>query len=129
MLRSPTPFPLVGSYGLYEHEGQLRLARIVARNQDGTAVISLPERLGAGGNLTAPVSEIRDGTPLTAAEEAESRELDSYCHPFVRRKKRARTPKQKAAVWRLAELGARRIHARVLAEKLERYERQQRAAA
>lgn len=123
MLRTHAPFPQVGSFALFEHEGKSQLARIVGRHPaDATAVISLPERPDAGGNLTVPVAGLIDGTPLTDAEAAELRQLESACLPYVSKRKRVRTARQKEIMRRFGELSARRIHARVLGDKIEWYE-------
>ena len=71
MLQTSAPFPQVGSYGLIDHDGARLLARILGRNPDGTVVISLPERSGAGGNQTRPLGDLFDGTPLTGDEHKE----------------------------------------------------------
>ena len=87
------------------------------------------ERPDAGGNLTVPLAELIDGTPLDTAELAELRQLETDCRPFLSKQKRARTPKQKASLQRLAALSERRSHATVLAEKIEQHQLRRARAA
>jgi hypothetical protein len=114
MLHTHAPFPQTGSFGLFDHEGRRQLARILARNpDDGTVVISLPERPGAGGNLTVPLASIFDGTPLDGDEY---REMEALADAL--RGKRVRTARQRADAQRHEALRLRFIHADVLADKL-----------
>lgn len=127
MLQTPAPFPQTGSYGLFDHERRRQLARIIARNPDGTVVISLPERPGAGGNLTVPLVDLFDGTPLAAEEHAEMEALSASL-----RGKRIRTSNQRATASRFEALRLRMLHADLLADKLRDEEerlRQRRRAA
>lgn len=130
MLRTPAPFPQVGSFVLFDHEGRRQLARLVAKDlRTGEITISLPERTGAGGNVTTNLESLIDGTPLTDAELAERAALESQVRPFLRGEKRARTEKQRTALKRFVSLAERAIHSTVLAEKIARYEERQRAEA
>lgn len=112
MLSGAVPFPLPGSYALIEHEGETRLARIVQR-RGGDALIALPERADAGGNLNVAVADLMDGTPETPAETAEFNRL------WTKRKTKAERA-------RLDHLRNRRIWTRILAEKLAAHEARRR---
>lgn len=129
MLQAPAPWPLPGSFGLFEHEGLIRAARIVSRSADGTAVISLPERRDAGGNLRVPASDVLDGTPLTRDEYAELDQLGRDLHAILRGRKRARTAHQRQQLARHTELATRRSRATLLAEKLHQLGLRQQVAA
>jgi hypothetical protein len=89
MLHVDTPFPEVGSFALYQDpdlpmpERRSELARIIERGVS-VALISLPLRLGAGGNKRVPLADLIDGTPLTKAEERELTDLDRSLRSRVR---------------------------------------------
>lgn len=112
MLSSPAPFPYVGSYCLIEHEGETQLARIVFR-REGEAVVSLPLRPDAGGNLAVDPARLVDGTPLTTEEAREYHDLDRAL-----RGASGRTKKQKAMIARRDALKSRMIWSRFLERKL-----------
>jgi hypothetical protein len=109
MLKTPTPYPQVGSYGLVDHEGELRLARIIARDGE-RATIALPTRFGAGGNLTLDLAQVQDGTSLSDQEQAEYAELE-------RRLAGAARPR-KADLARFEALRLRSIRSDTLASKM-----------
>lgn len=74
MLNNPTPFPLVGSYALYETACETHLVRIQHRDmsgREGAALISFPGSFAASGSKTVPLADLIDGTPLTLDERAE----------------------------------------------------------
>lgn len=123
MLQTHAPFPQIGSYGLFDHERRRQLARILARNSDdGTVVISLPERPDAGGNLTVPLVDLFDGTPLAAVEHQEMDALGRALHG-----KPVRTKRQRDDAHRYEALRLRHIHADLLADKLREDEQRLRA--
>lgn len=115
MLAQPTPFPQVGSYGLHRVQGGTRLARIQQRDCVGGedyALISYPSRTGASGNLTVPLADLIDATPLTDDENRELRALSGELP--------SRRAARNAAKLRLEQLANRRIFARVLQEEMIR---------
>jgi hypothetical protein len=88
MLKTPAPFPQVGSYALFEDRRdfaqlpEMSLVRIIgldgpASDEATRAVIAFPLRAGASGNRTVTIGDLIDGTPLTDAERAEIRTLES----------------------------------------------------
>jgi hypothetical protein len=105
MLKSHTPFPLVGSYALFEQDGETHLVRIVLRDLGGTATIAFPFRDGASGNARVEIEALRCGEPLTASEINEAARLQ--------RKRKSASDKA-----RLKRLRTREIDARIMAEKL-----------
>lgn len=111
MLSVYAPFPERGSYGLYVVDGVTRLARIISRNPDDSAVVSLPALAGASGNRTVPLAQIRDGTPLSDADRDEMRELAGKLLST-----RKPSPTARARRARLEALRCREIDARLLAE-------------
>lgn len=113
MLRTPTPFPQVGSYALIEIDGRHHLARIQHRTHGGDAVISLPLMPDvASGNRTVGFDALVDGTPLSEFDRGELARLDEEIARTVR-PNRARQAKVDA-------LRARDINSRSLAEMLQR---------
>lgn len=89
MLASATDFPLPGSFALYRDDTlpidrqRPELARILERGPL-TALISLPLRLGAGGNRRVPIGDLIDGTPLTKDEERELADIQRALRSRVR---------------------------------------------
>ncbi|QAY77899.1 hypothetical protein [Sphingosinicella sp. BN140058] len=77
MLRTPAPFPQVGSYALTIHQDEITLARIQGRNGED-ATISLPLFSGASGNRTVPLGELIDATPLSDDEASEWSALNQF---------------------------------------------------
>jgi hypothetical protein len=77
MLRTPAPFPQVGSYALIEIDGRLHLARIQKRTCDAEVMISLPLlRDVASGNRKVSPDALIDGTPLSEFEQRELGRLE-----------------------------------------------------
>jgi len=113
MLADPTPFPAAGSYGLHAVGGTTRLARIIARNRDGSVIISIPSLPGASGNRCVPLDQVRDGTPLTDEERAEQLKLAASLRSIARPGPAARRRRA-----RLDALREREIDARLLGELL-----------
>ena len=82
MLRTPTPYPQVGSFALLVDVnlpvGQQRVELVrVMRLGVSTAAVAFPLRAGATGNTTVALADLIDGTPLTAAEEAVAERLEA----------------------------------------------------
>lgn len=81
MLRTPAPFPHVGSFGLFTDtslpvaQQRAELARILERGVN-SALIALPLRLGAAGNQRVALADVIDATPLTKLEERELTDLE-----------------------------------------------------
>lgn len=108
MLPFQTEFPQIGSYALIQIEGRLQLARLQERFEDGRVLISLPlVPHVATGSSRVPLSDLIDGTPLTAAEQEELRRLSAELTE----------PKRHAArkVARASALRERDIHAELMA--------------
>jgi len=125
MLKTSAPYPHVGSYALLEDEGRTHLVRIIGKDPGGDVTLSFPGRYKiASGNKTVPFADLIDGTPLTAAEEAEFRQLESTI-PAVP----SRSAKVKAQQQRYADLRERSIHASTLARLLAKAQRHGRIAA
>lgn len=123
MLRTPTPFPNVGSWGLHIDEdlpvaGQrAELVRIMALG--GTmARLSFPLRLGASGNKVVPLDDVKDCTPLSKDEERELADLERAL-----RGTSGRTPKQRADLKRVNALKERLLFSQVAAPQIERADR------
>lgn len=111
MLRTPAPFPQVGSYALIQIDGRNHLARLQARTAGGDVLISLPLLADvASGNRTVSIDALIDGTPLT---DFEQRELDRLTTE-VAAAKRPGAEKQARA----ETLRNRIIYAPILAEML-----------
>lgn len=121
MLSSPTPFPYVGSYALFEHDGAHTLARIVMR-REGELVIGLPTVDGASGNLRVTPDRLIDATPLTAAETREFHDLDRQLAGRSPDSLR-RSTRLKAMIGRRDALKRRLMHAPVM-DRLLREARQ-----
>jgi hypothetical protein len=116
MLRTPTPFPQVGSYALIELDGRHHLARIQARTCDADTMISLPLLPAvASGTRKASLDDLIDGTPLS---ERERRELEALTIDLAGGNLTGR--RRKAAEEREDALRDRLIHAPILAEMMER---------
>lgn len=114
MLRTPAPFPEVGSYALVDHRGTRTLARIQARSGDAV-LVSLPLVAGAGGTRTIPADQLIDGTPLSDEEAAEKSALDKVV--FGGTAPRHGTKKRRQ--WdRYRELVQRDIYAPLLADAI-----------
>lgn len=109
MLSPPTPFPQVGSYGLYLDkalplEQQIaEPARILERGAD-VLFIALPLRAGAAGNQRVALDNLIDATPLDAAEKRELAELQNHLRDRARL-----TPKMKLQKARLMALANRAL--------------------
>lgn len=114
MIKSPTAFPMVGSYALYEAVGLTQLVRIQYRDPEGEglATISFPGTYGASGNKIVAVADLIDGTPLTSAERAEYKRLEQKLSGAAR--------PRKADIARERDLRTREIMSDVLREKMER---------
>jgi hypothetical protein len=132
MLKFASPFPLVGSYALLELDGATQLARIVARDQGGMAVVSLPFVNGSSGNRSVSIGELLDGTPLTPEERTE---LDGFCTRGLTAYNRGLNPRRNLSKQQRARyeiLSARAGHARtlerLLGELARRTPKHQRAA-
>ena len=128
MLSPATPFPQVGSYGLYQDPAlppAERISELVRILDRGAAVVlvSFPQREGAGGNMRVPLSDIIDGTPLTSEE---SREMTDLARSLVGRS--MRTKAQKAAKVRHEHLQSRNIWSGCLRRKLDDLSRRQQQA-
>jgi hypothetical protein len=90
MLAAESTFPFAGSFALLRdprlapEEQKLELVRII---ELGTteALVSLPLRIGAEGNLRVPLADLIDGTPLTRDDEAELLSLDYLVRHKARR--------------------------------------------
>ena len=128
MLKVASPFPQVGSYALAEIDGETLLARIIGlsgRQSDATAeaTISLPaRRYIASGNVTLPLADLIDGTPLTPEEEAELKALEATVPAGPSRS--AKVKKQQA---RYAALRLRSINSVTLANLMAAAQRQRAA--
>lgn len=128
MLASPTPFPLVGSFALYEDpdlpigQRMAELVRIIEKGQSTVLIgFALRENV-ASSNRRVAIAELHDGTELTAAEKVELTDIDRQLFD-----RRIRTPRQKALDARRDELRSRLWWSGLLLRQLERLERQQRA--
>ena len=109
MLRTPAPFPHVGSFGLFT-DPSLPIARQRAElvrilRMAGTMVfIAFPLRAGASGNTLVPLAEVIDATPLVRAEEREladlERDLRGRARPNPTRATRAAALRERA-IWSL----------------------------
>lgn len=86
MLKTPTPFPHVGSFALLidktlpAEQQRAELVRIMRRDPgcfDGSpsklrnVAVAFPLRVGASGNRLVFAEDLIDGTPLTRAESRE----------------------------------------------------------
>ena len=79
MLKTPSIFPEVGSWGLYEADGTAHPARVVERPSADSALISLADNpMLASGNLTVPLAALRDATPLSLEEREERDALHTH---------------------------------------------------
>lgn len=119
MLSPATPFPQVGSYGLYQDptlppaERISELVRILELGAT-VALVAFPLRDGAGGNKRVPRGDLLDGTPLDSAEKKEHAELFGL---LLNRTNR--TPKQKAQKARHDALANRAIWSGCLQRRLD----------
>ncbi len=84
MLRTPAPFPEVGSFALFVDTGlpaaqqRAELVRILRHdniNDRHFCAVAFPLRLGATGNRNVPIGELIDATPLTVPEQRELTDL------------------------------------------------------
>lgn len=115
MLNVPAAFPQPGSWALAEIRGAEEAVRIV-NVVDGDAIVSMPNCCSASGNLRLPVAQLLDPTPLAPAEKAEAEALERSMVG------KSRVPRAKRE--RFEALTRRELHARRLAEVLDRYQRQ-----
>lgn len=129
MLKTPAPYPYVGSYALLETDDResprTELVRIVFRRfahvvgEDGhavaqaLAVVAFPLRDGASGNREVPEDQLIDGTPLTSAEKRILADLD---RELARRK--VRNQRQQYLAGRRDRLKQRAVYAPLLERKL-----------
>jgi len=126
MLSTPTPYPQVGSYALLDLDGTAQLARIIARDQGGSAVVSLPLIPGSSGNRSVTIGELEDPTPLTPEERTE---LDGYCIRGQTAYNGGLNPRRNLSERQRARfdlLSARAGHARTLERLLEELKAYQR---
>lgn len=106
MLKTPAPFPFVGSWALLDESRATMAVRIIER--DGPdAVISIGGEFGASGNRRLPIAALRNADALSAEEKAELAALERR---LTGKKRRA------SAIGRRAEeLKGREISAKTLA--------------
>lgn len=129
MLSAPTPFPEVGSYGLYHDPAQApgerrtELVRILERGST-VALVAFPLRDGAGGNRRVALADIIDGTPLDDDERRELADLQRHLHG-----RRLRSPKALADKARMDTLASRAIWSGPLQRLSERAAAAQRRKA
>jgi hypothetical protein len=77
MLAAEAPFPMTGSWALYEDGGTTRAVRIITRHpRDSMVTIAIDGVRTASGNKRVPLAELRDPTPLTLHEEGEMDRLE-----------------------------------------------------
>lgn len=130
MLSTPTPFPHVGSFALYidpnlpttqQRAEMVRIMRVEGA-ADGRAVaspsplseariaaIAFPNRAGAAGNRTVPLSELIDAAPLTRAEEHALTDMLGDLRDRARL-----SPRLKAVKAQADALRSRQIHSHIL---------------
>ncbi len=123
MLKVPAPYPFPGSFALFVDDtlpvGQQRaeLVRIVRRTVSH-ATIAFPLRPDvASGHRTVHFSDLHDATPLTKEEERAMHDAHRAITGVE-----IRTPRQRAARDRFADLRARSIGSIILASELAKLE-------
>jgi hypothetical protein len=122
MLSVPTLFPNPGSWALIVKEGRTLAVRIMSRERDdGLVEISDPTNPGSTGYTQAPLADLLDPTPLTAAETAEMEALEIELQ--------GRSPRRTAKHLRAEALRARMVNATELERLLRRIPARQSAAA
>lgn len=119
MLRTPAPFPEVGSYGLREEGGYTHLIRIVEPERGGEVLVAFPLVAGAAGNKRLPIGALIDATALTPAEAAELRRLEKKILRYDQTGIRVRRKDREAA----DALRLRFIHNETLRTRIEQAER------
>lgn len=86
MIKSPAAFPFPGSYALHVVAGTPELVRVlewigpqgrVPFEDDATALVAFPLRIGASGNTQVPLATLIDATPLDADERQELSALEA----------------------------------------------------
>jgi hypothetical protein len=120
MFTAPQPFPMPGSWAIWESGSVVHAARIQKTAKVAGQVwclVSLPE-LGpvASGNRTVPMAELHDSTPLGAAEREELFELGLELNRLER-------PELSRRYARFEALRHRQIRAADLARRLAALER------
>lgn len=121
MLKTPAPFPQVGSFALAHHDRRLQLCRILAKVPDSDDVlIGFPATFGASGNTRAAIGSLVDGTPLSDGDRREWSMVESRITEARRRKK---APRQ-ADIDRANELRSRDTASDKLADLFRKYEAQ-----
>jgi len=117
VLKTPAPYPQVGSYALtidlelpasHQHAELVRIHRI----GPVTAAISFPLRTGASGNRTIARADLIDATPLTKDEERRLTDLE--------RDVRGRDRPNKAKVVQATALRSRLIMSAVMKTALDK---------
>lgn len=111
MLRTPAPFPNVGSWALLDDGGTTRAVRILERSGPD-ALISIGGGFSASANRRLPISSLQNADPLSGEEQAELEKIE--------RRMAGKARPRKADVDRSVALGQRTIHARTLQEILSR---------
>jgi hypothetical protein len=112
MTREPAPFPHVGSWALWHHQGRTLAVRIQLRRGDA-ALLSIPSFFRvASGNRTIPIAELADPTPLSPRE---ADELDALLSRLSGQKRPRRRDLDRAEALR-----SRAAHARTLDGLLEK---------
>jgi hypothetical protein len=126
MLHTPSAFPEVGSWALYQRLGLTHAARIAGLEGEGEerlATISLADVPNASsGRLTVPLAEILDATPLTADEVEQKAALETYLGGLAAPERSSKAPLYDA-------LCRREAHATKLVELLGGLERRKLATA
>lgn len=142
MLRTPAPYPHVGSFAAFidtdiadASQRRAELVRIAGRSLelegDGDtfrqvehAFITFPLRTGSSGSRTVPLSLLIDATPLTREEERELHDIELALKGRLCRTKREREANERARA-----LKERLLYSQLMAPELKRLDALQRRTA